>query len=278
MRADSPVIEDIHLDHVAVAVERRSDAWARYGGDLPGRFLGGGTGTGFANYQLEYAGGMRLEVLEPARVTDNDFLRRFLDRSGPGSHHLTYKVGDIGAAAAAAEAAGYRPVGVALQDANWKELFLHPRDIPGVVVQLAWSAVDGWRADPPGGFPARRTAPDAALERVVHAVADLDDGLRLFAGLLDGHEAGRGDGPDGRWVELGWPGGGTVRLVTPSSPESLLAAWIGDRPGRVHHLAFATDEPGGVPDAVALEGMGEPVWEVPPDRNLGVRLRLRPLP
>ena len=267
------MIDHIVLDHVAVAVEDRRSTWERYGHDLPpSRFLGGGVGFGFANYQVEYPG-LRLEVLEPARVEDNDFLRRFLDRNGPGPHHLTYKVGDLGAALAAAEEAGYRPVGVDLRDPTWKEAFLHPRDIPGLVVQLAWTSNE-WQDGYPEDWPSRRTAADARLERVTHAVADLDEGMRLFSGLLAGEEIDRGEDLDGRWIEVGWEGGGRVRLVTPTGPRTPLAGWIGERPGRVHHLAFATSDPGGVAGAMALEGADEARWEVPPERNQGTRLRL----
>jgi methylmalonyl-CoA/ethylmalonyl-CoA epimerase len=270
------VIDRIVLDHVAVAVEARHSTWARYGHDLPPtRYLGGGIGYGFSNYQVEYPG-LRLEVLRPAGVEDSDFLRRFLDRSGPGPHHLTYKVDDISAAIAAVEQAGYRPVGVNLADATWKEAFLHPRDIPGVVVQLAWTT-NQWEAESPEGWPARRTVRDAVLERVVHGVADLDEGLRLFAGLLGGEETARGEDPEGRWVEVAWAAGGRVRLVTPTSGRSPLARWIDGRPGRVHHLAFATERPSEVADAIALEGAEHPTWEVPPERNQGSRLRLRAL-
>jgi len=150
------MIDDIVLDHVAVAVQERRSTWGRYGHDLPpARYLGGGVGFGFANYQVEYPG-LRLEVLRPARVDENDFLRRFLDRSGPGPHHLKFKVGDIAGAIGAAERAGYRPVGIDLSDPTWKEAFLHPRDIPGVVVQLAWTS-NQWEDDYPDGWPERRT-------------------------------------------------------------------------------------------------------------------------
>ena len=268
------MIDHLHLDHVAVAAESQALTWRRYGGDLPGRFLGGGVFPGFANYQVEYAGGMRLEVLEPAMVEANDFLRRFLDRSGPGPHHLTYKVDDIEAALVQVERAGYRPIGVSLDGDSWKELFLHPRDIPGIVVQIAWAGPERPEpALPP--FPPRRVPEDAALERVVHAVADMDEALRLFAGLLGGSTRDRGEDADGRWVELAWQGGGVLRLVTPAAETTLLTDWIGDRSGRLHHLAFATTDPGGVNGAVALEGPDELTWEVPPGANLGVRLRLR---
>lgn len=139
---------DVDLDHVAVAVEQQAVAWPRYGGDLPSTWIGGGGTPGFRSAQVEFANGMKVEVLEPYLVEHNDFLRRFLDRNGAGPHHLTFKVKDIVGAIARAEEAGYRPVGVNLADDFWKEAFLHPKDAPGVVVQLAQQADGGdWGTD-----------------------------------------------------------------------------------------------------------------------------------
>jgi hypothetical protein len=263
-------IPDIDLDHVAVAVEQQDLAWPRYGGDLPSSWVGGGGTPGFWSAQVQFANGMKVEVLEPYLVEQNDFLRRFLDRNGPGPHHLTFKVKDIVGAIATAEDAGYRPVGVNLANDFWKEAFLHPKDAPGVVVQLAQQAEGGdWGKDPtPDWFPERRVDEPAALVHVAHAVADLDVGLRLFAGLLSGATANEGEADGIRWIDLAWPGPGRVRLLH-GHP---LAEWLGDRAGRVHHLAFAVADPGDVPGA---EGRADgPVFEVPPAANHGVRLRL----
>jgi len=250
---------DIDLDHVAIAVEDHEQAWPRYAADLAGEWVSGGDAVGFAAAQLRYANGMKLEILRPANVHLNDFLRRFLDRNGPGPHHLTYKVADIHAGIAAAEGAGYRPVNAQLDDPNWKEVFLHPKDAPGVVVQLA-QASGTWESPPPPALPAPRQEKPAALLHVAHAVADLADGLRLFESLLSGQRIAEGGSDDDhtRWVELGWSGPGRVRLVQPTSPDSPVAHWLDGRPGRVLHLAFETD--------------GEGVVE--PDENLGTRLVL----
>lgn len=265
-----PTIPDADLDHVAVAAERQAQAWPRYGGDLPSSWIGGGGTPGFWSAQVQYGNGMKVEVLEPYLEEQNDFLRRFLDRNGPGPHHLTFKVDDIVAAIGAAEAAGYRPVGVNLANDWWKEAFLHPKDAPGIVVQLAQSGGDGdWGGDPaPDWFPAPRVHEPATLVHVAHAVADLDEGLRLFVGLLGAVRDGEGEGGGVRWVDLAWRGPGRVRLLA-GQP---LAAWLGQRSGRVHHLAFAVADPGAVPGAEPAERRG--VFEVAPDRNLGVRLRL----
>lgn len=253
------MIADIDLDHVAVAVERQADAWPRYAGDLAGEWVSGGDSPGFSAAQVRYANGMKVEVLQPHAVEQNDFLRRFLDRNGPGPHHLTFKVGDIATALEQAESAGYRPVNVDLRDPMWKEAFLHPKDAPGVVVQLAESHGD-WESDVPEDFPSPRTERPATLVHVAHAVADLGEGLRLFADLLGGREVGRGDDATARWVDLAWPGPGRVRLATPASEGSPLVGWLGGRAGRVHHIAFACERP---------EEIGA---VVEPEHNVGTRL------
>jgi methylmalonyl-CoA/ethylmalonyl-CoA epimerase len=252
------------LDHVAVAAEHVELLWPRYAGDLGGTWEGGGTSPGFYSAQVRYANGMKVEGLHPARVDDNDFLRRFLDHSGPGPHHLTFKVPDIRAALADVEGSGYHAVGVNLSDPGWQEAFLHPKQATGIVVQLAQSGEGGeWVPEPaPASFP---TGPTATLVRVAHHVADLAEARRLFEQLLGGRPLDEGDG----WVELGWPGPGRIRL-SQVGPDD---AWVGNRTGRLHHLAFDASDPAAVPGAVAGPGGG---WVVPPEANLGVRLVLTP--
>jgi len=115
----------------------------------------------------------------------------------------------------------------------------------------------------PQGLPNAQPAHPASLDRVSHAVADVDDGLRLFEGLLGGDVTDAGETDDTRWVELRWPGPGRVRLVAPTTADSPLNEWLGDRRGRVHHLAFS------VPGLASAT-------EIAPADNLGVRLVLTP--
>ena len=256
---EGPVtIEDAVLDHVAVAVEQWSDAWPRYRGDLGGEWLAGGESYGFASAQLHYANGMKVEVLSPYAVDKNDFLRRFLDRNGPGPHHLTFKVPDIESALAATEAAGYRPINVDLSDPGWKEAFIHPKDAPGVVVQLAQSS-GSWDSPPPDDLPPAARERPATLVHVAHAVAEMKDGLKLFQALLGGVAVAEGADDVASWIDLAWPGPGRIRLAAPVSPSSPLATAIGDRRGVVHHIAFADPDRAG----------GE---QVSPEDNNGVRL------
>src|SRR6478735_5756213 len=97
-------VKAIDLDHIALAAEHAWDNFDRYRGDLGGRWLAGTPAPGFYWGQVQFANGMIVEMLEPANTHLDDFLVRFLDRSGAGPHHVTFKVPDIVAAMEAAEA------------------------------------------------------------------------------------------------------------------------------------------------------------------------------
>jgi methylmalonyl-CoA/ethylmalonyl-CoA epimerase len=257
------------LDHVAVAVERWDDAWPRYLGDLAGVWLAGGRGPGFAPAQVQYPHpdrAMKVEVLEPNDVEHNDFLRRFLDRNGPGPHHLTFKVPDLAAALDVVRDRRFEPIGVDLSHDDWKEAFIHPKQACGIVVQIAQAR--GALPDEvvPPAVTARVERP-ATLVEVVHIVADLAAGHELFSGLLGGRPT------EGTVHEslLDWPGGGRVRLVQPARGTAS-AEWLGSRPGRLSHLVFEVDEPGAVNGAVAGE---DGTFLVAPEANHGTRLELR---
>lgn len=267
------MISGIDLDHVAVALERWEDGFPRYGGDLAGAWVAGGEGPGFASCQLRYRNGMKLELLAPHDVGATDFLRRYLDSNGPSPHHLTFKVADIAAALGEVEAAGYHPVGVNLSDPSWKEAFLHPKELPGIVVQLAQSDGD-WRTDAPHGFPRPRTTEPAELVHVAHAVASIDEGIELFVDLLAAEVVGEGRWRAWRAVDVAWPGPGRVRLIAgdDAAGHAALEPWLDGRRGRVHHLAFVADEPEGITGA---EPDGD-LWSIEPERNLGVRVVVAP--
>jgi len=257
------------LDHVAVAVERWRDGWPRFREQLGGQWDGGGSTIGFAPHQLTYATGMNVELLRPHAVEQNDFLRRFIDRNGVGPHHLTFKVDDIRAAVAEATAAGHPPVGVNYEYPSWMEAFLHPKGAHGIVVQLAQSEPSEHdEPDPPRSLPP--AGPPADLLRIVHLVADLDGARALFAGLLDGVERTPIAPLPGPGIELAWPSGGVLALVRPESGTDD-AAWLGDLPGRVDHVAFAVEDPADLADAV---DRGDGTWELPPDADTGTRLVL----
>jgi hypothetical protein len=271
------------LDHVAVAVEHPELAWPRYAIELGGRYDFGAPTPGFSFDQVIYANGMHIEVLAPHRIEENDFLRRFLDQTGPAAHHLTFKVPDLIAALPVIEAHGLRPVGVDIESPFWRESFLHPKDGPGIVIQIAQQVehdpalgdpperVDGPNHDVPGHFPASASLGAAAsLDYVGLAVASIDREVGLFCGLLNGVATNDGVDAalDARWVEVAWDGPGRIRLLAPlNAATGLVGEWLGDRRGRLHHIALTTTAP----------VTGSVIWadgrrEVQPADNFGVRL------
>jgi hypothetical protein len=223
-------------------------------------------------------------MLMPWDTHLDDFLSRFLDHSGPGPHHLTFKVKDIEAELATARRLGFEPIGVDLTSPEWMEAFIHPKQATGVVVQLAQSShseedATDWAVPPPEGFPSgRRQRRDgsgpirpADLEWVVHAVADPAVARALFIDLLRGTVVGSGHTGSVGWTAISWGGPLGVRLLWPRPYEPAdttsghvgaermdtagpaddgLAQWLAGRPGRIHHLDMRVDDPVGVPGAV----------------------------
>jgi len=283
---DGPHLAGTVLDHVAHAVPRWQDVWHRYATDLGAVWASGGPGPGFAPGQLRFANGARVEVLMPWDTEVNDFLARFLAHNGPGPHHLTFKVPDLGLAIDEARRFGIDPVNIDRSDPEWMEAFLHPKQAGGVVVQLA-EAPHPWSSPPPDDYPVDlrlRTdgsgpAAPATLERVCHVVADLDAALALFGGLLAGEVAGEGSEDGLRWVDLRWSGPLGLRLVGAERPGSPgpVADWLGGLPGRVHHIAFETEEPEAVPGTrpatpgiATLGTVADGCLEIAADDNCGL--------
>lgn len=132
-----PLID--RFDHVSMAVrtiESSTSLVALVGGV---RFDGGlSPRENFHWEQYRLPGWGTLEIIAPVDPTDaSHFINRFIDERGEGLHHLTFKVSDISAAVAGAEALGFRVVGFDDSDATWKEAFVHPKTSNGVLVQLA---------------------------------------------------------------------------------------------------------------------------------------------
>jgi methylmalonyl-CoA/ethylmalonyl-CoA epimerase len=136
------------FDHAAVAAPRIRDLLPLYAGILGGELINGGDNArvGYRALQLGFPDGSRIELMEPLR--DSPFFDRFFARGG-GLHHVTFKVDDIGAAIARLEAAGVPLTGVYLDDPEWREAFVHPRDGHGVLVQIA-EAAPGFPSMPEG--------------------------------------------------------------------------------------------------------------------------------
>lgn len=125
------------IDHIGIAVDSLDAAipvWEKIVGapatdretvDAMGvevAFLGTGTA--------------RIELIAPVR--GDSPVARFLDRRGPGLHHVCFRVPDIRTALAAFIADGYEPIDAAPRPGAHGAIvaFLHPRSTTGALVEL----------------------------------------------------------------------------------------------------------------------------------------------
>jgi len=134
-------VKTVTLDHVACGVPSISAAIPLLEGTLRTRPHRRGPSPEFFAAQWAFEGDGRLELLEPAGP-EGGFMHRFLQSRGAGVHHATFKVPDLHAARARAQAAGFEVIGFNDANPGWKECFLHPKQAMGLVVQMAESDPD----------------------------------------------------------------------------------------------------------------------------------------
>lgn len=123
----------IRVDHVGIAVESVADAEPvlyalgcekQHEDALEGRFR-------WVYYTLGDAS--RIELIEP--VAEDSFVTDFLERHGPGLHHVTLEVADIDAVIETLEAQEI-PVVDYQEFEGWTEAFVSPRNATGALFQL----------------------------------------------------------------------------------------------------------------------------------------------
>jgi hypothetical protein len=188
-------------DHVAAAVPSIDAAATRWIDHLGGGWVAPtfeAPGSGFGTRQARFAGGAKLELLEPR--SPDGFATRYLDRYGAGVHHVTLKVPALVPALASLAEAGLDAVDVSTTSEHWHEAFLRPSQVGGLIVQVVWAAHDdaGWSAFL--GATPEDPRPDAARllgPRLAHP--DLAVAARLWRVL--GAEVERG----GEVLTVRWP-------------------------------------------------------------------------
>ena len=81
-------------------------------------------------------GESEVELLEPREPGSP--IAKFLERRGPGIHHVCYRVGNLDAALTSARAAGYRLVDEAprVGAGGCRIAFLHPKSTAGILIEL----------------------------------------------------------------------------------------------------------------------------------------------
>jgi methylmalonyl-CoA/ethylmalonyl-CoA epimerase len=122
------------FDHFAIGTRRIRDALPLWQDTLGGEFTVGADNAeiGWRTVRLRLGDQQCVELIEPLRGSTffDGFFRR---HPSGGLHHVTFLVDDIEAAYTHIEARGYEPFGA---DGQWYQLFVHPRQAGGVLVQL----------------------------------------------------------------------------------------------------------------------------------------------
>lgn len=226
--ARMPRTDAFVLDHIAFGVPDAAAAGAFLAERLGARPHSSGPGGGpFLWWQWELAGGGRIELIEPAGPPDG-FLHRFLDSRGPGPHHLTFKVPSVREAMGRAEALGYRPVGYSELDPSWIEVFLHPKEAQGIVVQLAEEHPEAWGDEEPAferpPFPALPAGTPAGAARplgVALTARDEKRARRQWGELLGGRETATQSGLRFHWPDSPLRVDVVIDLGAPEGPTAL---------------------------------------------------------
>jgi methylmalonyl-CoA/ethylmalonyl-CoA epimerase len=127
----------LRIDHVSIAVRNEEKA-RHFFGQLMGAVTGAGAADEAMNYrwQIYSLGDMsRLELIHP--TGPGSFLDGFLKEREGGVHHITLQATNIHEARALLEKNEIPYFGFKEYGDYWKELFIHPRDAFGVLIQIA---------------------------------------------------------------------------------------------------------------------------------------------
>jgi len=134
----------LRIDHVAIAVkdyEKAFKFFTRIFGAIPGTYASEAPmkylWQNFALGDLS-----RLELLTPTGAPS--FLDNFLKNREGGVHHMTLQTSDIYETKTMLENSNIEYFGFNDYGPVWKELFIHPKDAFGVLIQIAQFDADDW--------------------------------------------------------------------------------------------------------------------------------------
>ena len=125
------------INHIGIAVQSIDATLPFYRDQLGMAFLGE---EEVAEQRVRVAmlaiGESKIELLEP--TSDDSPVAKFLEKSGPGIHHIAYEVEDIEAAIALLTASGARMIDqIPRAGAHGTRIaFVHPKSSNGVLTEL----------------------------------------------------------------------------------------------------------------------------------------------
>ncbi|MBN2561182.1 MAG: methylmalonyl-CoA epimerase [Phycisphaerae bacterium] len=129
------------IDHLGIAV-RSIDEASRFYRDALGLKCEGAEEIPDQKVRVVFfqVGEVRIELLEPTAADSP--IARFLEKKGPGLHHVAYRVEDLPATLAALKAAGVRLIDESPRHGahGMKIAFAHPASTAGVLTEFCQSA------------------------------------------------------------------------------------------------------------------------------------------
>lgn len=137
----------VKIDHIGIAVNSLQAALPVYSA-LLGQNPSGEETVPSEGVRVAFFGRApgRVELLEP--TGPDSPVARFLERHGPGMHHLCVSVGDLDAALGRLAESGIEPIPPGVRDGagGHRVAFLHPRDTGGVLLELSQAVDESGRA------------------------------------------------------------------------------------------------------------------------------------
>jgi methylmalonyl-CoA/ethylmalonyl-CoA epimerase len=137
------------IDHLGIAV-RSIDEASRFYRDALGLECTGTEEVPDQKVRVAFfpIGDTRIELLEP--TADDSPIAKFLDKRGPGLHHIAYRVADLPATLAALKSAGVRLIDETPRPGahGMQIAFAHPKSTSGVLTEFC-QALEAQLMDPP---------------------------------------------------------------------------------------------------------------------------------
>ncbi len=126
----------MHVDHIGVVTDDADGLAELYGTLFDAPAVHEESFDGLRFVFLELAGGSYFELVEP--VQEDTDIGGYLDREGPGIHHVALATEDIEAALDTAREAGVELIDEEPREGAWGHdiAFLHPRDTGGALVEF----------------------------------------------------------------------------------------------------------------------------------------------
>lgn len=125
------------INHIGIAVSSLDAALPFYRDNLSMPFAGiEEVGEQMVRVAMLQVGESKIELLEP--TSPDSPIAKFLDKNGPGIHHIAYEVDDIEAAIAGLAAQGARMIDTVPRNGahGTRIAFIHPKSSNGVLTEL----------------------------------------------------------------------------------------------------------------------------------------------